>query len=215
MPIPQAHSIILKEISKLQTLESGSEYFSHLVVNGVDKTQLEKFIQEGRTLKSPGKLIDQAKFSADLERLFDLGGAVAGGGALAKIFGTHKTPDYDVFFPDPISYVQAVLASRDNPRLDVCYSPGATPYDRFDLAVSKCSFTRDTVNVHPSCLEAIETGVSDLCPQSIVDINATLRRMLKYNGYFGMKFKQHQVLAACASFRANNELSIRVLKMCG
>jgi len=208
------YEMISVEVDKVRCLKAGSDHYVHLVEHGVDKGQLDRFIGRECALKAPScPPVDQARFTKDLEGLFDLGGAVAGGGAMARIFGTHKARDYDVFFDNPVAYAQAILAVQENPLLDVCFFIGK-PYDSFDLAASKCSFTRETFDVHASCLDAIETGVSDVFPESIINADATLRRMLKYNRYAGIRFKMDQVLVLCSVFKVSRELAQKALKLC-
>lgn len=203
------HTEIIKVVSRLMNLKRGSEYYEELILNGIPSDDIDKFIAEGNSLKSP----DSRKFNAsyDLGIMFDLDGWITGGGALSHIFKTHQAPDYDIFFSDPITYARAMLIARKMRSIDVCYSPGK-PYLAFDLAVAKCSFKRDEFDIDETCLDAIESGVSDICPGSIINANATLNRMMKYHRYMGMKFKQEQVIAMCSVHPVDMTLAKKVLQ---
>jgi hypothetical protein len=189
-------------------LKRGSEFHEELLSYGVSSEDLDLFLADGNSLKSS----KCEKFSVrDLHQMFDSGGWIAGGAALSHIFKTHKASDLDIFFSDQIAYYKAVIMTRQKFGVDVCYSPGK-PYQAFDLSVVKCSFKWDEFDIDESCLEAIESGVSDICPDAIINANATLRRMLKYNGYMGIRFRQEQVLAMCSVFSVDLDLAKSVLK---
>lgn len=205
------HQDISEAVSNLKNLEEDSDHFNYLVRNGVNRSDLEKFIRDGRPLKRGIARDARANIPHILDALFHLGGHVAGGGAVARIFKTHRPKDYDVFFNDQIAYTKAVLMVQDNPYVDICFFSG-NPYDSFDLDVSKCSFQFNTFDVSIGCLEAIETGISAICPKSIVNANLTMERMKKYNTYMGMKFKRHEVLAMCSSFNVDVKTAEFVLK---
>lgn len=203
------HSEILSVVSGLKNLKYGSEYYNKLVSHGIPQKDLDQFIIDGNSLKSHE--FKKSDIKRDVCLMFDLGGWIAGGGALSRIFKTHKPKDYDVFFNDPLTYAQAVIAMRKSPGIDVCYSPGKS-YSEFDLSISKCSFRQDEFDIDESCLNAIESGVSDICPHAIINADATLRRMLKYHSYTNVKFHQEQVLAMCSVFPINKILAGKVLQ---
>ena len=204
---------IVKEVSKISNLTKASEHYIFLLDSGIDRNKLDAFIDDHHNLKVNTTRINKGRFTQDLEFLFDLGGVVAGGGALARIFGTHKASDYDVFFNDPVAYAKAILATRDNKYLDICFFSGK-PYDSFDIALSKCSFTRDSFDVHMSCIDAIENNRSDIFPERIVNASATLRRVIKYHGYTGVRFRLDQILTLCAVYKVGGSLASEALKLC-
>lgn len=80
--------LISLTIGKVKNLTLGSEDFRQFVRDGVDEYELEDFIRSGNLLKTRNPTV-QSNFEHTLQSMFDLGGVVAGGAALSRIFNTH------------------------------------------------------------------------------------------------------------------------------
>ena len=208
-------SDLVREVEKLRNLTLSSEHFKHLIDNDVNENSLREFVADGCKRKTNFKKssVDQYKFESDLNDLTELGGVISGGAAVAQIFKVHKTNDYDIFFNNPVNYAKAVLSARDNPCIDVCFYFDK-PYELFDLALTKCAVNNYDVDIDPLCALAFKTGVSDICPESLIDGLATARRILKYNKRLGMKFKSEQIIPMCAIFKVPDDLTSEVLAVC-
>jgi hypothetical protein len=203
---------LLGRLSVLHRLQAGSADFDSLVRSGVDRARLSAFLTQGRRRKAPGaRPRPPAETSALVSRLVSSGGVVAGGAALREWLYSDAPGDVDVFFRDFPSYVSAHLEAYGDPRVDVCLYDGS-PYELFDLNVSKCALGSDGFDLDPSCEEALRSGVSGISIGAVVDARATLRRVAKYGDRWGLRFDRSHVLTVCSAWAVEDSVALEALK---
>ncbi len=200
------------ELHGFQTLEQDSRLFRSLVAAGVDGTQLTGYISAGRGRKKRGSAEQPIEATEKhVQELVHLGGHVAGGSAFRRWMGLDTSRDFDVFFSDLPSFVKAHLATYDNPLIDV-FRFEEKPYELFDLAASKCSYSSAGYDLDPSFVEAMETGVSDIELGAIVHPLATLRRVIKYGIHYGFRFPGSKVIMLATTTGVDKDVATRALQ---
>jgi len=137
---------------------------------------------------------------AEIDRLLDRGGLISGGAALSYIFRQHNTIDVDIYFNNPVKYIETLLANWDNGLIDVCFYLDE-PYEFHDLGVTRCSISRDGQDVSSLCQTAMDTRVCDVISDSVIWPMGTARRIIKYSIILNMKFKAEQIISLCNIFK--------------
>lgn len=184
-----------------------------MLADSVPPDSLRRFIQGGREKKVRGALRpSRLRFESDLELLLDLGGHVAGGMAVSRIFGMPCGPDVDVFMPGFVPWVKGVLATFDDPLIDVCLFTGR-PYELFDLTASRCSYGRSGVDVSPECESAFSTGFLSVVPECVYDPSLTAGRMVKYAARTGLRLRHEDALFFCSYFSLDPVLTESVMSV--
>jgi len=179
---------------QFQTLQRNSNLYQYLVSSGVQRSDLDDYINSGRGRKRPNSAPSSFQVTDNqLDGLLAMGGSVAGGAALRSWLYLDEARDFDVFFPNIVSFVKAHLAVYDNPLIDICLYE-QTPYELFDLAASKCAYSSSGFSLSSSFEEAMDTGVSDIELEAIVHPLATLRRVIKYGNKYNLKFPRQKIL---------------------
>lgn len=182
------------DLHEFQTIEKHSQLYRDLVASGISSKRLNEYIAAGRGRKRQGCAIPVPGVTAkQVRELVRLGGSVAGGAALRAWLNLGEPRDYDVFFSDMPSFVAAHLTVYDNPLIDVCLYENQ-PYELFDLAASKCSYSSKGFRTDSSFDETMGTGISDIELGAIVHPLATLRRVIKYGSKYDLKFPFSKVL---------------------
>jgi hypothetical protein len=200
------------KLHEFQTLERGSELYDHLVSSGISSRQLDGYIGCGRGRKREGCTppADSATIHQVAE-LVRLGGSVSGGAALRSWLYLDDARDYDLFFRDMPSFVKAHLAVYDNPLIDVCLYDDK-PYELFDLAACKCSYSSAGFDISPDFDQAMSTGISDIELGAIVHPLATLRRIAKYGEKYNLRFPLQKVILLATTSSGDKSVVSRALR---
>ncbi len=185
------------ELHRFQTIKHGSQLYQSLIASGVDRRAVDSYIECGRGRKHP-RISATENTDRQVQELIALGGHVAGGAALRRFMDLDGARDYDVFFADLPSFVSAHLAVYTNPNIDVCLFK-SKPFELFDLAASKCSYSSSGFDVDPSFNDAMVSGISDIDLNTIVHPTATLRRVSKYGARYGFGFPVQKLLLLAAT----------------
>lgn len=205
------HFELSNSINKLFRITQNSDYFEYLVDNGVDELELIKFIDSKHLKKTEFDSSISIKHAVD--ELLNLGGEIAGGFAVHYLFGIKNHGDIDIFFNDDVLFAKATLFTRNVRGVDVCRYFNV-PFEFFDLALTQCSFNKNEFNIDENCIKAYETGVSDIIPENIINVNATFKRIIKYHNRTGVKFKPEQILTICAIFNTPKAMIDELMLTC-
>ena len=201
-------------LSNYQNIKFNSKLYFELIKSGIDKSSLDKFILSGRKRKSlTAKPANQHTTNKQIDKLLVMGGSIAGGATLNSWLFMESNGDYDIFFPNLLTFVKAHLAVYDNSSIDVCLYD-LNPCEGFDLGISRCSYSSGGFKVEPECERALKTGVSSIILPNLINCTATLRRVAKYGHRYGIKFKQSEILFAAALGSVDNDVIKEALKHC-
>jgi hypothetical protein len=136
---------------------------------------------------------------------------VSGGAALRSYLYLDDARDYDLFFRDMPSFVKAHLAVYDNPLIDVCLYD-EKPYELFDLAACKCSYSSAGYDTSPDFDRAMSTGISDIELGAIVHPLATLRRVIKYGEKYNLRFPLQKVILLATTSSGDKAIAARAMR---
>ena len=120
-----------------------------------------------------------------IRTLYELGGIISGGAAVASIFNK-RTKDLDFFFNDMKYFIKA--QSYASPKIDICYYSGPEPYDGFDLSISQCAIdSNGIIRKSAACQETLESGIIRIIPTNIAHPYSTLKRIIKYTTRYNLQ----------------------------
>ena len=211
MTLRQLWAELRIELYEFQTITRDSQLYRHLSASGVSSERLDAYIRNGCGRKARGCVIPSAdETSSQVEKLLDAGGSIAGGSAVRKWLFVDGARDYDVFFPDIVSFVNGHLSVFDNPIIDVCLYR-ETPYELCDLTASECAYSKAGFLTSRDFDIAMETGVADIKLSAIVDPKSTLRRVAKYGELYGLKFPREKILVLATTGNMDREIAQRAL----
>jgi hypothetical protein len=203
----------LEKLRYFSSFPKGSELYAQLLDAGLDRTQLDGFIESGHRLKSERRDISPDELEREIDRLLDAGGMISGGAALSYIFQQHNTQDIDIYFNNEIEFIRAILSVQDNPLIDICFYIDE-PYEFHDLGVTRCSVSRDGQSVSPLCQTAMDTRVCDVIADSVIWPRGTARRIIKYAIILDMKFKADQIISLGNVFKLGDRTIQELLRYC-
>lgn len=192
-------------VRELQSLKIGSDAYSHLVDSGISECYLREFIRLGRPRKISTQEKTQAETDRDVATLLDMGGHVAGGRAISEFFGRPSAGDSDVFFNDFATYVRAHLMMLNNPSVDVCLFRDE-PWEMFDIAASRCSYSASGFHNSDSFESAFKSGVSSIHMDCIIHPGNTLKRVVKYGSRYNLKFPTPDLIMISVSSKEDCDL---------
>lgn len=207
----QTRERLLKKINEFYSFPKNSDLYTRLLKSGINQEALDFYIESGHQLKQPEETSPE-KLQTQIDELLDAGGMISGGAALSYIFKQHETKDVDIYFNDDISFMRALLSTRSNPYIDVCFYRNK-PYEFHDLAVSRCSVSKDGQDVSDACQTAMDTRVCGIFPDSVIWPMGTVRRLFKYSKSLGMKYKKEQIISFCVMFRIEGEVIGKLLDL--
>jgi hypothetical protein len=154
----------------------------------------------------------ELQLTSTIRQLFDYGGIISGGAALAYHLG-YKTKDLDFYFNNDDAYIKAYNLVYDDDRFDICWYFDK-PHELHDMSVVMCNLYDSGYNeITSQAAEALESGMSDLYVENIIWPERTARRMLKYHNRIGINYKPEQVLALCSIYKISDELMKQLFGM--
>lgn len=156
-----------------------------------------------RALFKPKPIISKSH-EETIQALFDLGGVISGGAAVALIYNK-PIKDVDFYFNNEQAYLEALALTHNNPRFDICWYFDQ-PYELHDIGIVMCSVHRNHTVITEDAQSAMDTKVSRLFIGNIVFPDRTAKRLLKYNKRYGIKFKKSEVLAFAALYGLESDL---------
>lgn len=125
----------------------------------------------------------------ELERLFDLGGLIAGGAAVAYLFNSKDIHDLDFFFNDWNNYSEALKCKL--PSVDIVYYELEKPYDTFDLNITKCYLDRrGKLHMDKICQQDFKNNIITIDRNNIICPVGTFRRLIKYQVKYNLKINK-------------------------
>lgn len=146
-----------------------------------------------------------------IQALFDLGGVISGGAAVALIYNK-PIKDVDFYFNNEQAYLEALALTHNNPKFDICWYFDQ-PYELHDIGIVMCSVHRNHTVITEDAQSAMNTKVSRLFIGNIVFPDRTAKRLLKYNKRYGIKFKKPEVLAFAALYRLDADLVKQLIEI--
>ncbi len=152
----------------------------------IDINQLAR--ESERLVIDADALIDKAS-KLITPPLFDTGGHITGGAALALITNTSTFGDIDFFFEHEVNFNKAhnICASRSfTRRIHLCLVGHTPVFERFDLTANMCSISKEGVFIDRRCVNTIENGLCRVLHENVIKPSRTLKRIQKYRnrGYF-------------------------------
>ena len=201
-------------IDNFRKMDPDDELFRKLAQAGVDPSLLNRFRKAGSPRKHGAQSSDHKLTVKVAYELLEMGGQVAGGGAIAEIFGRSKSKDIDIFFNDKVQYGKAFFKAFSITPIDVCFYVHK-PYELFDLGVSCCCFGPDGHDIDDLCAQAMDTGVSEIIVNRVIEPGKTAERMIKYNRKLGVKYPANQVMFLCAKGNIDKRLIPPLLEVMG
>lgn len=146
-----------------------------------------------------------------IQTLFDLGGVISGGAAIALIYNK-PIKDVDFYFNNEQAYLEALALTYKNPKFDICWYFNQS-YELHDIGIVMCSVYRDHIVITEAAQLAMDSKVSSLFIENIVFPDRTATRLLKYNKRYGIKFKKSEVLAFAALYRLETYLVKQLIEI--
>lgn len=197
-------------VASFKNIKAGSNLHESLITAGVDEGLLSDFLRSDRTYKSPHD-ISVASTLRSVSSLVERGGVIAGGAAVKSWLMMGGVRDFDIFFNDFPAYVQAVLETRQDSRIDICLFE-KFPYEFFDLTPAMVAIFKSGFDVAPECEEAFKTGVGDIKLDAIFMPVATLRRVAKYGKNYGVKFTASRIIHVAARYGVRQDVVDEAMK---
>jgi hypothetical protein len=189
---------ISNRVCRLHSIGQSGDLFRSIVSAGARETVLLKWTEQ-KFHKNSDAAQDRVKTAENVDRLFEMGGVVSGGAALAFTTGAFETKDIDFYFKDEISYVMAHLAVIDDPTIDVNFYIDE-PHELHDMSVVMCNLGPNGVHMTPQCRAALDSGVSDIYMASVIYPIRTSARMFKYHERLGTRFRTAEIIAFCSMY---------------
>jgi len=182
------------ELYEFQTITNKLPLYEKLISTGIHQESLDHYIMNGHGRKKKlSTILPEETTKFQLNNLLEMGGCISGGASVRKWLYLDGVKDYDVFFPNIVSFVKGHLAVFDNPIIDVCLYRN-TPYELFDITASESSYSNNGFLNSEKFELTMETGMSDINLSTIVDPQSTLRRISKYGKLYGLKFPVQKVM---------------------
>jgi len=189
---------ISDHVRRLRSVVPDDELFRSVVHAGGNEIVLRGWIKQG-CCKNSDAVFDAGKTAESTDRLFEMGGIVSGGAALAFATSAFETKDIDFYFKDGVSYIMAHLAVIDDPTIDVNFYIDE-PHELHDMSIVMCNLGPDGVQMTPQCRSALDSGVSDIYLASVIYPIRTAARMFKYHERLGIRFRTAEIVAFCSMY---------------
>ena len=204
-------SRVSEAVRRLTSVSSGSELFRRAIDHGADEILLHRWIRQ-KSRKNSNAIPNIGRTIENIDRLFEMGGIVSGGAALAFATGAFETKDIDFYFKDEISYIMAHLAVIDDPTIDVNFYIDE-PHELHDMSVVMCDLGPDGVRMTPQCRASLDSGISDVYLTSVIYPIRTAARMLKYHERLGIRFHAAEIVAFCGIYDLSSDVCQEVMKL--
>lgn len=121
-----------------------------------------------------------------IEELFEHGGALSGGAAVALFFRYDFSKDLDFFFKND-KYKAIKEEYGKYPFLDICLYKNQ-PYESFDLDITQCYVDPNgDFYFSEKAKKAYESKTCGLIRKNVVYPGATLRRLQSYAGKYNLE----------------------------
>ncbi len=159
------------------------------------------------------KPVCQEMLRSDLRAMFELGGVVSGGAALAYALG-HKTKDFDIYFNNDSAFIKAYLLTKRNPFIDICWY-FEEPHELHDIAVAMVNVRSGGIlEITEQAQRALDTKVSDIYVENIIWPARTAKRLFKYHRKLGIRYPAAQLLSLTAMHSVDIETGRELLDTC-
>jgi len=192
--------IISKSVNELLSIDSSSELYNQLISSNIGLDDINWFVDNKK--RKNGEVSSEDETINHISELFDLGGIITGGSALAYITNKFFSKDLDFYFNDKLAYLKAVILTLREPTIDINYYID-DPCELHDLSIVMCGLKKDGPFITEACQRALDIGISDLYISHVIFPERTAIRMEKYNKRLGIKFRFHEVIAFCALYNLN------------
>ena len=196
-------------VTSLRDLRTHGDTMCKMLESGVTIEEIDGYY---RFLDSPKYRMWDGRLKKDIRDMFELGGIISGGAALALALG-HKTKDIDFYFNNDVSFVKAYLATYDNPYIDVCWYINET-HELHDIAVVMCNAHADgAIEITPQAQEALDTKVCTIYPENFIWPDRSVKRLMKYHNRYGMRYRAREVVAIAALYDIEEDLIKQALSI--
>ncbi len=189
----------LQRIVDLLSPKVGDEWYNRLIESGVPKSELDEYIRKiSRKVTRDEYMAVRTMY--DQEHLYDLavemlgrGFAICGGIAVSMAFGGRSfIKDLDVFVKDEVTFFKEHLKYVGT-NVDICLYENE-PWEMFDLDICCVAIWDGRVEVTDQARKAYDSKVCHINIDKMRDADRTLKRCIKYNARYDVKFPVSELL---------------------
>ena len=157
---------MLQKLKYLLSLQKNDQLYNMLLTHGLDAKVIDEYLADKS--KTTAKKVTGTELEQDIKQLFDLGGVVSGGSALAFLHHTHTTTkDIDFYFNNDIMFLKACILTRKNASIDCCYYFDQ-PHELHDIGLVMCNLYFNRGETTPPAQRALITNISDIFLENII-----------------------------------------------